>query len=107
MSVLSKLFLNEPRGEMVTFKKGFSLRLVILFTALTIVLTAVVILTWEQVLKPPYYAWIERTYPGSANAENRDRLEQRSEHFFISMTVDLIVVTILLIIVDRKQRRLV
>ena len=107
MSVLSKMFLNEPRGEMVTFKKGFSLRLVILFTALTVVLTAVVILAWEQVLKPPYYDWIERTYPGPANAENRDKLEQRSEHFFISMTVDLIVVSILLVIVDRKQRRLV
>ena len=107
MSVLSKMFLNEPRGEMVTFKKGFSIRLVLLFTVLTVVLTATVILTWEQVLKPPYYRWIERHYPGSANAENRDKLEQRSEHFFISMTVDVIVVSILLVIVNRKQRRLV
>jgi signal transduction histidine kinase len=92
---------------MVTFKKGFSVRLVILFTALTVVLTAVVILAWEQVLKPPYYRWVEVNYPGPANAENRDRIEQRSEHFFISMTVDVIVVSILLAIVDRKQRRLV
>lgn len=107
MTVLSKVFLNESRSEMVTFKKGFSARLVLLFTALTVVLTAAVILTWEQVLKPPYYAWVERNYPGSANAENRDKLEQRGEHFFISMTVDLIVVSILLVIVDRKQRRLV
>ena len=107
MSVLSKMFLNEPRGEMVTFKKGFSIRLVLLFTALTVVLTATVILTWEKVLKPPYYRWIERHYPGLANAENRDKLEQRSEHFFISMTVDVIVVSILLVIVNRKQRRLV
>jgi signal transduction histidine kinase len=74
---------------------------------LTVVLTATVILTWEQLLKPPYYRWIERNYPGAANAENRDKLEQRSEHFFISMTVDVIVVSILLVIVDRKQRRLV
>jgi len=107
MSVLSKMFLNEPRGEMVTFKKGFSIRLVLLFTALTVVLTATVILTWEKVLKPPYYRWIERNYPGPVNAENRDKLEQRSEHFFISMTVDVIVVSILLVIVNRKQRRLV
>ncbi len=107
MSVLSKMFLNEPRGEMVTFKKGFSIRLVLLFTVLTVVLTTTVILTWEQVLKPPYYKWIERHYPGSANADNRDKLEQRSEHFFISMTVDVIVVSILLVIVNRKQRRLV
>jgi signal transduction histidine kinase len=107
MSVLSKVFLNEPRGEMVTFKKGFSIRLVILFTALTVVLTGSVILVWEKVLKPPYYRWVEQNYPGSANAENRDRIEQRSEHFFISMTVDVIVVSILLVIVDRKQKRLV
>ncbi len=107
MSVLSKVFLNEPHGEMVTFKKGFSLRLVILFTALTVILTSSVILVWEQVLKPPYYHWIERNYPGPANAQNRDRIEQRSEHFFISMTVDVIVVSILLAIVDRKQKRLV
>jgi len=107
MGVLSKVFLNEPRGEMVSFKKGFSIRLVILFTALTVVLTAAVILAWEKVLKPPYYQWIERNYPGSANAENRDRIEQRTEHFFISMSVDLIVVSILLAIVNRKQRRLV
>jgi signal transduction histidine kinase len=107
MSVLSKVFLNEPRGQMVTFKKGFSLRLIILFTALTVVLTSSVILLWEQVLKPPYYSWVERNYPGAANAQNRDRIEQRSEHFFISMTVDVIVVSILLAIVNRKQRRLV
>lgn len=107
MSVLSKVFLNERRGEMVTFKKGFSIRLVILFTALTLVLTGAVILTWEKVLKPPYYRWVERNYPGSVNADQRDKLEQRTEHFFISMTVDVIVVSILLAIVNRKQRRLV
>ena len=107
MSVLSKVFLNERRGEMVTFKKGFSIRLVILFTALTLVLTGAVILTWEKVLKPPYYRWVESNYPGSVNADHRDKLEQRTEHFFISMTVDVIVVSILLAIVNRKQRRLV
>lgn len=107
MSVLSKVFLHEPRGEMVSFKKGFSVRLVILFTVLTLVLTAAVILTWEQVLKPPYYKWVERNYPGAVNAEHRDKVEQRTEHFFISMTVDVIVVSILLVIVDRKQKRLV
>jgi signal transduction histidine kinase len=107
MSVLSKIFLNEPRGEMVTFKKGFSIRLILLFTVLTLVLTATVILTWEKVLKPPYFRWIEHKYPGAANAENRDKLEQRTEHIFISKTVDLIVVSTLLAIVNRKQRRLV
>jgi signal transduction histidine kinase len=80
--------------------------LIVLFAVLTMVLTGAVILLWEQVLRPPYYNWVERKYPGQANAEYRDKIEQRTEHFFISMTVDLVVVSILLAIVDRKQRRL-
>lgn len=70
------------------------------------VLTGTVIITWEKVLRPPFYHWVESHYPGPANAVTRDRIEQRTEHFFISMTVDLVVVTILLAIVDRNQRRL-
>ena len=88
-------------------KKGLNLRLIIFFTALTLVLTTVVIVAWEQSLRPPYYAWVARTYPGSENAENRYKIEQRGEHFFISMTVDLIVVSILLVVVGRQQRQLV
>lgn len=107
MRVLAKVFPDGPRSGALPFKKGFNVRLVILFTALTLVLTAIVIVTWEQVLRPPYYSWVERNYPGNENADNRWKLEQRGEHFFISMTVDVIVVSILLAIVDRKQRRLV
>jgi signal transduction histidine kinase len=59
------------------------------------------------VLRPPYFSWVERNYPGPENAEYRNKIEQRVEHFFISMTVDVIVVSILLGIVNRKQRRLV
>jgi signal transduction histidine kinase len=88
-------------------KKGFNIRLIVFFTALTLVLTAVVIVAWEQVLKPPYYAWVARNYPGPENEEYRDKIEQRGEHFFISMTVDVIVVSILLTLVDREHRRLV
>jgi len=91
---------------MVSIKKGFNARLIIAFAVLTVVLTAVVIVTWEQVLRPYYYGWVEREYPGPENADNRWKLEQRGEHFFISMTVDLIVVSILLAMVDRNQRRL-
>jgi two-component system, NtrC family, sensor histidine kinase HydH len=87
-------------------KKGLNLRLIIFFTALTFVLTAVVIIAWEQILRPPYFAWVERKYPGPENAEWRGKIEQRVEHFFISMTVDLIVVGILLALVGRQQRRL-
>jgi PAS domain S-box-containing protein len=88
-------------------KKGQNLRLIIFFTLLTSVLTAVVIFTWEQALRPPYFAWVERQYPGPENAERRVKIQQRGEHFFISMTVDLVVVSILLALVGRQQRRLV
>ena len=87
-------------------KRGLNKHLIVLFTLLTIVLTGSVIILWEQVLRPPFYQWVERRYPGPANALTRDKIEQRTEHFFISMTVDLVVVSILLAIVDRNQRRL-
>lgn len=107
MRVLSKWFFDDPRSAVISVGKGFSIRLVLLFTVLTMVLTGTVIMAWEQLLRPPYYAWVERNYPGPENIQKRDRMEQRVEHFFISMTVDVIVVSILLAIVDRKQRRLV
>jgi PAS domain S-box-containing protein len=84
-----------------------NLRLVIFFTVLTSALTLVVIATWEKVLRPPFYAWVDRTFPGPENAESRWKIEQRTEHFFISMTVDVVVVSILLMLVDRQQRRLI
>jgi signal transduction histidine kinase len=107
MSVFTRLFLHAPRSGVVAVKKGFNVRLIIAFAALTLILTAAVIVTWEQVLRPYYYGWVERKYPGPENADNRWKLEQRGEHFFISMTVDLIVVSILLAMVDRNQRRLI
>ena len=106
MSVLSRVFTNVPRSFVVSETRRSNLGLIILFTALTIILTATVIIMWEQVLRPPYYSWVERNYPGTENADYRNKLEQRVEHFFISMTVDVIVVSILLGIVNRKQRRL-
>ncbi len=105
MSVLSKV--NGPRAGLFAVQKGANARLIIIFTLLTVLLTASVIVAWERLLSPPYYHWVERHYPGIENTENRYKLEQRGEHFFISMTVDLIVVSLLLAIVDRKQRRLV
>jgi signal transduction histidine kinase len=104
MSVFSKLF---PRSGIFSLKRGLNLRLIILFTVLTVVLTAIVIVAWEQILRPPYFAWVERRYPGAENADYRYKLEQRVEHVFISMTVDLIVVSLLLTIVSRKQDRLI
>lgn len=106
MSVFSKVLPYSPRSESLSPKRGLNARLIIFFTALTVVLTAGVIIAWERVLRPPYYEWVARHYPGVENADNRYKLEQRGEHFFISMTVDLIVVSVLLAMVDRKQRRL-
>ena len=107
MGVLSRVFPNGPRVAVLPIKKGFNTRLIILFTVLTVVLTAAVIIMWERVLRPPYYSWVARNYPGPENAGYRYKLEQRGEHFFISMTVDVIVVSILLSIVGHKQRRLI
>jgi PAS domain S-box-containing protein len=87
-------------------KKRANLRLVIFFTVLTSVLTAVVIGTWEKVLRNPFFSWVEQHYPGPNNVDTRWKIEQRVEHFFISMTVDVVVVSILLALVDRQQRRL-
>lgn len=87
-------------------KKRANLKLVVFFTVLTAALTVGVIGIWEQILRPPFYGWVERTYPGAANVDVRWKIQQRVEHFFISMTVDVIVVSILLALVDREQRRL-
>ena len=106
MNVISKAS-HRDRMRVLSGKKGLDPRLVIIFTVLTLVLTGGVIMLWEKLLRPPYYAWVDENYPGVENVEQRDRLEQRGEHFFISVTVDVIVVSILLAIVGRKQRRLV
>ncbi len=106
MSVLSRVT-NAPRLGVLSGQKGFNLRLIILFTVLTLTLTVVIIFAWEQLLRPPYFAWVERNYPGPQNAAYRNNMQQRVEHVFISMTVDVIVVSILLGIVNRKQRKLI
>jgi len=54
-------------------KKGFNIRLIVFFTALTLVLTAVVIVAWEQVLKPPYYAWVARNYQARKTSNTATR----------------------------------
>ena len=87
-------------------KKTHNLRLIIFFTVLTSALTMLVIGTWEKVLRSPFYSWVERQYPGQENIDSRWKIEQRTEHFFISMTVDVVVVSILLVLVGRQQRQL-
>jgi PAS domain S-box-containing protein len=82
-----------------------SLRTVIFFTALTVALTWVVILGYEVLVRPPFYAWVERTFPGRPTLQQD--IQQRVEHFGISTLVDLVVVTLLLRLVNRQQKELI
>jgi PAS domain S-box-containing protein len=85
--------------------KNSNAKLIVFFTALTIVITLTVIIAWEKLLNRPVFAWIDRHY-AAVPADERWRIEQRVEHFFISTTVDIIVVTLLLRLVNRQQHRL-
>lgn len=81
--------------------------MILFFVALTFVLTVIVVYTWEKVLMRPLYNYVETIYPNPQyNDDYRWRLAQRFEHFWISIVVDLVVVSILLWIVDRQQHRL-
>ena len=82
------------------------LKVVVFFVALTVALTVVVIAVWEQTLRPPFFAWVDREYPGDANTQKRWDIKQRTEHVLISFTVDALVVTLLLRLVRRQQRQL-
>ena len=79
-------------------------KLVLFFAALTFVLTLVVVYAWEELLMSPLYEYVQGLYPN--NAEKAWKVAQRVEHFFISVVVDAIVVTLLLRLVDKQQRRL-
>ena len=72
---------------------------------LTVLLTIGVIAAWEVTLRPVFFAWVDTRYPGDANVELRWNIKQRFEHFLISFTVDLLVVTMLLRLVHREERR--
>ena len=86
-------------------KKFSSLKIILFFAVLTMLVTAVVILVWEKVFMLPFNAWLAGHYV--ANGRAFYVVSQRIEHFFISTTVDVLVVTLLLRIVSRQQRRLV
>ena len=81
-------------------------RVVLFFIVLTVIMTIGVIVFWEEILRPPFFAWVETRYPGAANVQLRWNIQQRVEHFFISVMVDALVVTLLLRVVHRQQRRL-
>jgi PAS domain S-box-containing protein len=85
-------------------KKFSNTKLVLFFAVLTVVLTWVVIFTYGTFLRRPFYAWVEARWPGRSGLQ--DQIQQSVEHFFISTVVDVIVVTLLLRLVNRQQRRL-
>ena len=88
-------------------KRSSNLTLVLSFALLTFALTAVVMLTWERVIRDPFFAWVEQRYPGEENRQVRRDVQQRVEHFTISLTVDIVVVTLLLRLISHKQRAII
>ena len=86
--------------------RRFDFKVILFFVFLTVIMTIGVIAFWEEVLRPPFFSWVEARYPGVAYAQFRWDIQQRVEHFFISVTVDAIVVTLLLRVVHRQQRQL-
>jgi PAS domain S-box-containing protein len=85
--------------------KNSNARLILFFTVFTFVITLTVIFAWEKLLNKPVFTWIDRHY-AAIPTDERWRIEQRVEHFFISTTVDVIVVTLLLRLVNRQQHKL-
>ena len=86
--------------------RRFDLKIIVFFVLLTIILTIGVIGLWEKTLRPPFFAWVDARYPGDANTQLRWDIKQRVEHVFISFMVDAMVVTLLLRLVHRQQRKL-
>src|SRR5215213_4875428 len=86
--------------------RRFDFKVVLFFVLLTVIMTIGVIAFWEELLRPPFFSWVEARYPGVAYAQFRWNIQQRVEHFFISVTVDALVVTLLLRVVTRQQRQL-
>ena len=86
--------------------RRFDLKVIIFFVLLTLVLTIAVIAFWEATLRPPFFAWVDANYPGDINLQRRWDIKQRVEHVVISLMVDAAVVTLLLRLVHRQQRKL-
>jgi PAS domain S-box-containing protein len=88
-------------------KISSNLKLIIFFSLLTFIMTAFVVFTWEGLIRDPFFTWVAQKFPGDTNRLTRLNIQQRVEHFTISITVDVVVVTLLLRIVNRQQRKLV
>ena len=86
--------------------RKFDFKVIVFFVALTVLMTIGVIGFWEMTLRPPFFAWVDAQYPGEVNEQKRWNIKQRTEHVFISIMVDALVVTLLLRLVHRQQRQL-
>lgn len=84
-------------------EKSFRLRLILAFALLTGALTAAVIIGWEWYVMKPFYAWVDARYPDPAQSW---KIKQRIEHSVISISVDLVVVTLLLRLVGSEHKKL-
>ena len=91
-------------GLISVMKKNNDVKLVLFFMGLTLGLTWTVIIGYGIYLRQPFYNWVEASWPN--NVALQDQIEQFVEHFFISTVVDVIVVTLLLRLVNRQQRKL-
>ncbi len=81
-----------------------SLKLIIFFVALTVAMTLIVVYAWEELGMSPLYSHVQKIYPD--DPDMAWKVAQRIEHFFISVIVNSIVVTLLLRLVDKQQHRL-
>jgi PAS domain S-box-containing protein len=86
--------------------RKFDFKVIVFFVTLTVMMTIGVIALWEVTMRPPFFAWVDRQYPGDVNTEKRWNIKQRTEHVVISIMVDALVVTLLLRLVHRQQRQL-
>ena len=71
------------KGLIVNEKNN--LKIILFFIVLTTALTIGVILFWEKVLLKPFFGWVDARYPGVENTVRRRLIQQRTEHFFISV----------------------
>ena len=91
--------------DRLVMKQYDSLKVILFFVALTVVVTGLVVVIWEKVFMLPFYALIAAYTDGEGSALYF--FQQRIEHFLISTTVDVLIVTLLLRIMSRQQRRLI
>jgi PAS domain S-box-containing protein len=82
-----------------------SWKVVLFFAGLTVAATAVVVFAWEKLLLHPFNSLVAAYYDG--DPASLFFIQQRIEHFVISTAVDVMIVTLLLRVVSRQQRKLV